>query len=58
MMKVWTIKSTESGWYVADANRDLEEVIQTNELEAYEIQIVECVEYNKEFMKVYYDLTK
>lgn len=57
-MKVWTIKSTESGWYVADANRDLEEVIQTNELEAYEIQTVECVEYNKEFMKVYYDLTK
>jgi len=57
-MKVWTIKSTESGWYVADANRYLEEVIQTNELEAYEIQTVECVEYNKEFMKVYYDLTK
>ena len=52
-MKVWTIKSTESGWYVADANRDLDEVIQTNELEAYEIQTVECVDYNEEFMKVY-----
>lgn len=57
-MKVWTIKSTESGWYVADANRDLDEVIQTNELEAYEIQTVECVDYNEEFMKVYCDLTK
>lgn len=57
-MKVWTIKSTESGWYVADASRDLNEVIETNELEAYEIQTVECVEYDEDFMKVYYDITK
>jgi len=57
-MKVWTIKSTESGWYIADADRDLNEVSQTNELEVYEIQTVECVEYNEEFMNVYYDNTK
>jgi len=45
-MKVWTIKSTESGWYVADANRDFDQVLSANGLEEYEIIESEIVEYD------------
>tara|TARA_R100000734_G_C3234370_1_gene41219 strand:+ start:42 stop:215 length:174 start_codon:yes stop_codon:yes gene_type:complete len=56
-MKVWNIKSNESGWYVADATRDLDEVLSSNQLEGYEISIVEQVEYDEETMKRFYEET-
>lgn len=53
MHYVWTIKTIDSKWYIADATRDPKEVLQANGIKHWEIVWVDTEEYNEKMKRLY-----